>query len=80
MDCLGWDGELAGAEEEIRVSRRSPKNVSCVEAYKCRGKGDPYPKGSPTTRKATSCLAASARISSLEDSTISRSASMRGRP
>ena len=39
-----------------------------------------YPKGSPTTRKAMSVLSAPARISSLDDSTMSRSATMRGRP
>jgi len=39
-----------------------------------------YPKGSPTTRNAMSTLSASFRISSLDDSTISRSAMMTERP
>lgn len=39
-----------------------------------------YPNGSPTTRKATSTLSASARMVSLDDSTISRSAMITGRP
>lgn len=34
----------------------------------------PYPKGSPTTKKATSSLSALARIASLSVSTMSRSA------
>ena len=42
--------------------------------------GAPYPKGSPTTKKAISSLSALAKISSLEDSTISRSARMTWRP
>lgn len=39
-----------------------------------------YPKGSPTTRKATSSFWALRRISSLFDSTISRSAIVIERP
>jgi hypothetical protein len=39
-----------------------------------------YPNGSPTTRNATSTLSASLRISSLDDSTISRSAMITSRP
>lgn len=42
--------------------------------------GGKYPKGSPTTRKATSVVEEEARIASEEDSTISRSAMMTGRP
>ena len=39
-----------------------------------------YLNGSPTTRKATSSLAALERMASLFDSTVSRSASMTLRP
>lgn len=39
-----------------------------------------YPRGSPTTRNAISTVSAPARISSLEDSTISLSAMMTSRP
>lgn len=39
-----------------------------------------YPKGSPTTKKATSTLSASRRISSLSSSTVSRVAVITGRP
>jgi hypothetical protein len=39
-----------------------------------------YPNGSPTTRKAISFVSALARMESLLDSTISRSARMTGRP
>lgn len=44
------------------------------------GGREKYPNGSPTTRKAMSFLSASARMESEEDSTMSRSARMTGRP
>ena len=53
---------------------RDQHEISC---YGCAVR---YPKGSPTTKNAIVTSFAPLRISSLEDSTISRSAMMTGRP
>jgi hypothetical protein len=71
------DGEFAGAEDEVSVRSRSNVMSAVIISQKTEGN---YPNGSPTTRNATSTLSASLRISSLEDSTISRSAMMTSRP
>lgn len=89
MDCCcgDWGVGEGGAEGEVGVGCCAGVRFSMVVRVQTemggvceRERSETDPKGSPTTRNATSTLSASFRISSEEDSTISRSAKMRGRP
>lgn len=73
MDASNRDFELSCTKDKVGMGGRSANNQRilpfCIDRLL-------HPKGSPTTRKAMSDLSAPARISSLDDSTISRSATI----
>ena len=79
-DGARGDGEFAGAQDEVGVCCCSAASSACGVGIEGNGRRGAYPNGSPTTRNATSPLSASLSISSLDDSTISRSAMMTSRP
>lgn len=90
MDHLVRDPGAHRPEEEVAMSGRSAnrkrkkKTHEKADRVRFRVAGgrlpSPYPKGSPTTRKATSVSLASFRISSASCSTRSRSASVSSFP
>ena len=81
MDALYRYLEFSSSEDEVGVGGGSVQSVVSLAMYCSEILARPsYPKGSPTTKKATSELSAPASMSSLADSTISRSATMIGRP
>ena len=79
--------DALGTVPTLILSSRARRTRSvCVVALKVHisfehvWEGHTHPKGSPTTKNATSTLSASFKISSLALSTISRSAMITSRP
>lgn len=72
--------ELSGSQDEITMSGgANARLVSFIVIAGIARVVFSYPKGSPTTKKATSIMSARDKISSLALSTMSRSATMTGR-
>jgi len=84
-DRTSGDGKFTRTEDEVGMrccagGRTELGGHSTRSEKKSMNWKKNYPKGSPTTRNATSVLSAPARMLSLDDSTISRSARITGRP
>ena len=81
VDTLYRDVEFSSPEDEVGMGGGSVWSLIRIAVYFSGiAAGSLYPKGSPTTKKATSEVSALDSISSLADSTISRSAKIIGRP